>query len=220
VKGQRLRHRVLTVQTVAARLVGKATPNTGNPAQRDFRKLRQPRLSRRTFLGAAACLVLGLFGLVAPAEAQIVALGASNTRGMGVAFEAAYPAQLEAMLRTKGYRGRVLNAGISGDTTAGMLSRLDSAVPPDTRVVVLQPGANDLRRRGGGSAAREANIEQIVSRLSARGIQVVMLDNDMLRAVPDQYRQADGEHLTPEGYRLLASWLVPKVAPLIGLPPG
>jgi len=42
----------------------------------------------------------------------------------------------------------------------------------------------------------------------------------MLRAVPDQYRQADREYLTPEGYRLLASWLVPKVAPLIGLPPG
>ena len=160
------------------------------------------------------------FGLVAAAEAQIVALGASNTRGMGVAFEAAYPAHLEAMLRAKGYRGRVLNAGISGDTTAGMLSRLDSAVPPDIRVVVLQPGANDLRRRGGGPAARDANIEQIVSRLSARGIQVVMLDNDMLRAVPDQYRQADREHLTPEGYRLLASWLVPKVAPLIGLPAG
>jgi lysophospholipase L1-like esterase len=47
-----------------------------------------------------------------------------------------------------------------------------------------------------------------------------MLNNDMLRAVPDQYRQADREHLTSEGYRLLASWLVPKVVSLIGLPPG
>jgi acyl-CoA thioesterase-1 len=128
-----------------------------------------------------------LLGFAATAEAQIVALGASNTRGMGVAFEATYPAQLEAMLRAKGYRGGVLNAGISGDTTTGMLARLDSAVPPDTRVVILQPGANDLRRRGGGPAAREANIQQIVSRLRARGIQVVMLDNDMLRAVPDQF---------------------------------
>jgi acyl-CoA thioesterase-1 len=164
--------------------------------------------------------VLGLLGFAATAEAQIVALGASNTRGMGVAFEAAYPAQLEAILRAKGYRGGVLNAGISGDTTTGMLARLDSAVPPDTRVVILQPGANDLRRRGSGPAVREANIEQIVSQLRARGMQVVMLDNDMLRAVPDQYRQADRKHLTSEGYRLLASWLVPKVAPLIGLPPG
>ena len=200
---------------------GTAMPNTGDCGRPNFRILRRPRLSRRTFLCAAACLVLGLLGLVAAAEAQIIALGASNTRGMGVAFEAAYPAQLEAMLGAKGYRGRVLNAGISGDTTAGMLARLDSAVPPDTRVVILQPGANDLRgRRGVGPAAREANIQQIVSRLSTRGIHVVMLDNDMLRAVPDQYRQADREQLTPEGYRLLASWLVPKVAPLIGLPPG
>jgi acyl-CoA thioesterase-1 len=195
-------------------------PNTGDPARHDFRMLRQPRLSRGTFLGATACLVFGLFGLVAAAEAQIVALGASNTRCMSVAFEEAYPAQLEAMLRAKGYRGRVLNAGISGDTTSGMLARLDSAVPPDTRVVILQAGANDLRRRGGGPAARDANIEQIVSRLSARGIQVVILDNDMLHAVPDQYRQADQSHLTPEGYRLLASRLVPKVAALIGLPGG
>jgi acyl-CoA thioesterase I len=84
--------------------------------------------------------VPGLFGLVAAAEAQIVALGASNTRGMGVALDASYPAQLEAMPRSKGYRGRVVNAGISGDRTAGMLARLDSAVPPDTRMVMLQPG--------------------------------------------------------------------------------
>ena len=164
--------------------VGKAMPNREDRARHEFRMQRQPPLSRRTFLGASACLVFGLVGLVAAAQAQIVALGASNTRGMGVAFEEAYPAQLEAMLRAKGYRGRVLNAGISGDTTAGMLARLDSAVPPDTRVVILQPGGNDLRRRGSGAAARDANIQQIVARLSARGIQVVMLDNDMLHAVP------------------------------------
>jgi len=161
--------------------VGKAIENTGEPARHGCRMLRPLRLTRRTFLGAAACLVLGLLGFAATAEAQIVALGASNTRGMGVTFEEAYPAQLEAMLRAKGYRGGVLNAGISGDTTTGMLARLDSAVPPDTRVVILQPGANDLRRRGGGPAAREANIQQIVSRLRARGIQVVMLDNDVPR---------------------------------------
>ena len=69
-------------------------------------------------------------------------------RGMGVANEAAYPVQLEAMLRAKGYRGRVLNSGISGDTTAGMLARLDSAVPPDTRVVILQPSRCRCCRAG------------------------------------------------------------------------
>ena len=90
---------------------------TGELSRHDCRMLRPLRLSHRAFLGTAACLVLGLLGFAATAKAQIVALGASNTRGMGVAFEAAYPAQLEAMLRAKGYRGGVLNAGISGDTT-------------------------------------------------------------------------------------------------------
>jgi acyl-CoA thioesterase-1 len=161
------------------------------------------------------CLMLGL---PTAADAQIVALGASNTAGKGVSAESAYPAQLQTMLRAKWYQGQVLNAGLSGDTTAGMLARLDSAVPPGTRIVILQPGGNDLRGRRGGPAERAANIQQIVMRLKGRGIEVVMLENDMLQAVPDQYRQADWQHLTPEGYRLLASWLVPKVAPLLGLP--
>jgi acyl-CoA thioesterase I len=138
---------------------------------------------------------------------------------MGVAPQDAYPAQLEMMLRAKGYNGRVVNAGISGDTTAGMLARLDSAVPNGTRLVILQPGGNDYRRRGGGPEARAENVEQIVSRLRGRGIQVVMLENQMLSAVPSQYHQPDGQHLTPEGYRLLASRLLPQVAPALGLPP-
>ena len=103
-----------------------------------------------------------------------------------------------------------------------MLARLDSAVPNGTRVVILQPGGNDfVRRRGGlsgGSEARAENVEQIVSRLRSRGVQVIMLENQTLGAVPTQYHQPDGQHLTPEGYRLLASWLLPQVAPALGLP--
>ena len=167
-----------------------------------------------TLLGAVA-----LCGyLSAAAQAQVVALGASNTAGKGVAPQEAYPAQLEAMLRAKGYSGHVVNAGLNGDTTAGMLARLDNAVPNGTRVVILQPGGNDFRRRGGGPGARAENVEQIVSRLRSRGVQVIMLENQTLGAVPAQYHQSDGQHLTPEGYRLLASWLLPQVAPALGLP--
>ena len=156
--------------------------------------------------------------LSAAVQAQVVALGASNTAGKGVAPQEAYPAQLEAMLRAKGYNGHVVNAGLNGDTTAGMLARLDSAVPNGTRVVILQPGGNDFRRRGGGSETRAENVEQIMSRLRSRGVQVIMLENQTLGAVPAQYHQPDGQHLTPEGYRLLASWLLPQVAPALGLP--
>ena len=106
-------------------------------------------MTRRAEQMLRALLVLATVGAVTcPAGAQVVCLGASNTRGMGMANEAAYPVQLEAMLRAKGYRGRVLNSGISGDTTAGMLARLDSAVPPDTRVVILQPSRCRCCRAG------------------------------------------------------------------------
>ena len=133
--------------------------------------------------------------------------------------QAAYPAQLEAMLRARGYQGQVTNAGINGDTTSHMLARLSAAVPPGTRVVVLQPGGNDLRQ-GINPAERQGDVQQIVAQLKGRGIQVIVLGNQMLHAIPSQDRQPDGQHLTPDGYRLVASWLFPQVAQALGLPTG
>src|ERR1700720_2223718 len=114
------------------------------------------------------CLAL-LGGLaLAPASADaatVVALGASNTYGKGVARNEAYPAQLEAMLRAKGIDAHVINAGINGDTTGRMLSRL-GAVPAGTKIVILQPGGNDARKGQGHGAE---NVAAITSRLAARG---------------------------------------------------
>ena len=98
---------------------------------------------------------------------RIVALGDSNTAGFGVARQEAFPAQLEALLRTTGYDAQVFNAGISGDTTSGMLARLDSAAPPGTQIVIVQGGYNDLQR-GSSPAAIMANVEAILARLRAR----------------------------------------------------
>ena len=82
----------------------------------------------------AARLFLFVGFLIAPmlcsvdiAQAQIVAIGASNVAGRGVSSSDAWPAQLEGMLAAKGRNVHVTNAGISGDTNAGMLARLDSA---------------------------------------------------------------------------------------------
>src|SRR6195256_6691474 len=85
----------------------------------------------------------GLLYFSAAQAATVVALGASNTFGKGVSRAQAYPAQLEALLRAKGLNAHVVNAGINGDTTGGMLARLDRVVPKGTRVFILQP-------RGGG----------------------------------------------------------------------
>jgi acyl-CoA thioesterase-1 len=152
-----------------------------------------------------------------PADAQVVCLGASNTAGKGVSQQEAYPAQLEIMLRARHYDGGVANAGVSGDTTWGMLNRLESAVPIGTRVVILQPGGNDERH--GAASWRDANISQIVERLRARQVGVIMLENQSIGAIRRQVYGSDGQHLTAEGYRLLAAQLLPQVAPALGLPP-
>jgi acyl-CoA thioesterase I len=159
-------------------------------------------------LARAAVIALGLLDASAAANGQVVALGASNTAGKGVSAQDAYPAQLEAMLRAKGFAVMVANAGVSGDTTAGMLTRLDSAVPQGTRVVILQPGGND---RGAPSS-----VPQILARLRAKGVKVVMVENSMLAAIPAPMHQPDRIHLTAEGYHLLAGRLLPRVASALG----
>jgi acyl-CoA thioesterase-1 len=166
-------------------------------------------LQRMCRAGTFAAMLLWACG--SADAATIVALGASNTFGKGVARNQAYPAQLEAILRSKGHEVRVINAGVNGETTGAMLSRLDRAVPNGTSIVILQPGGNDQRR--GVESERAHNISQIESRLTARGIKVIMLENGMLHGLP---HQPDGEHLTAEGYRMLAQSLVEQVAGGLG----
>jgi acyl-CoA thioesterase-1 len=161
-------------------------------------------------LATAACLVVAL--AVARADAAsgiVVALGASNTYGKGVARNQAYPAQLEAILRARGHTVRVINAGINGNTTRQMLARLDSTTR-GASLVILQPGGND-RRKGEGDTTQ--NIAEIQSRLSARGVRVVMMKNGMFRGLP---KQPDGQHMTPEGYRMLAEAIAGQVEGSLG----
>jgi acyl-CoA thioesterase-1 len=155
------------------------------------------------FVAGFGALLLG--GVVH--AATVVALGASNTFGKGVSRGQAYPAQLEALLRARGLSVRVINAGINGDTTGGMLARLDRVVPKGTGVVILQPGGNDRRKLAAD------NTPAIQSRLGAMGIKVVMLPNDMLHGLP---HQPDRQHFTPEGYHMLAEELVAQVATALG----
>jgi len=166
-------------------------------------------ITRRVVLLAALLVVAGSADA---APINIVALGASNTYGKGVARGQDYPAQLQAMLRAKGLDARVANAGINGDTTGGMLARLSSAVPAGTQIVVLQPGGNDRRK---GQSGRESNIATITSQLAARNIKVIMLDR-VLGGMAPQHLQPDGQHLTPEGYRIIAARLLPQVTAAIG----
>jgi acyl-CoA thioesterase I len=140
---------------------------------------------------------------ISTGNAQIVALGASNTAGYGVGASPAYPAQLEQILRAKGRPMSVTNAGISGDTTGGMLARLSSAVPPGTKIVILQIGGNDARK-GISLASARANRAEIHRQLHARSIRTIEADGYVQSAVRSGLRQPDGIHMTPEGHRRVA----------------
>jgi acyl-CoA thioesterase-1 len=177
-------------------------------------------IMRKSFLAVAFLALLASAWNANAAPLNIVALGASNTSGRGqgshpggVSRNQAYPAQLEAMLRAKGIDAHVRNAGIPGDTTGGMLQRMDSAVPNGTQIVILQTGGNDARKGVGGDTA--ANTAQITGKLQARGIKVILLDN-LNAYAPSGTRDPDGEHYNAQGHAAIAAGLLPRVLAAAG----
>jgi acyl-CoA thioesterase I len=155
-------------------------------------------------------VVLLTLAAIASADAQIVVLGASSTAGYGVGAAAAFPAQLEAMLRAKGRPMSLSAAGVSGDTTGGMLARLSGAVPPGTRIVILQIAGNDAMK-GMSPVAAAANRAEIRRQLHARGIRTIEADGYVMSALRSGLRQADGIHMTAEGHRRVAEQLAASI---------
>jgi acyl-CoA thioesterase I len=153
-------------------------------------------------------VVLAIASPLAAAPLNIVAIGASNTTGFGVGEANAYPAVLQALLRKRGINANVTNAGANGDVTAGMLSRLDSAVPKGTDIVILQPGANDLRFFG-TKEARTANIAAMVARVRARGIRVIVYDPD---PIPSDWYQWDHIHFNAAAHAKIAATLAAQIS--------
>jgi acyl-CoA thioesterase-1 len=110
----------------------------------------------------------------APVDApRIVFLGDSLTAGYGLAKEASVPALIQKRLRESGYPHHVVNAGVSGDTSAGGLSRLDWSLEGDVQILVLELGAND-GLRGLPVAGLKKNLTEIITRAQARDIKVVL----------------------------------------------
>jgi acyl-CoA thioesterase I len=144
------------------------------------------------------------------APVRIVAIGASNTHGWYVGNAGAYPTQLQVLLRAKQIDAQITNAGVPFDTTAMMLRRLDREVPDGTDIVILQPGANDLRFLG-TREQRAINIAEMERRLRARGIKVVVYDEE----IPLRYYTLDFIHLTREGHAMIAAALLPRLIILI-----
>jgi acyl-CoA thioesterase-1 len=121
-------------------------------------------------------LVLQLVALAPPATAQervIVAFGDSLTAGLGVPADQTYPALLGERLRREGYEYKVVNAGVSGDTTAGGLRRVDWALRLKPEIVILELGVNDALR-GQNLTSVRSNLDQLVARFQGAGARVLI----------------------------------------------
>jgi acyl-CoA thioesterase-1 len=164
-----------------------------------------PPLARRKLAGfGAAALLTPMspgFAEGEQREIRILALGDSLTAGYGLSRSEGFVAQLQAALRARGIRARVLDAGVSGDTTAGGRARLDWALAdrPDAAIVAL--GGNDLLRAIPPEATY-ANLDDILRRLKQRNIPALLagmlaprnLGAEYVEAFEGAYRRLAREH--------------------------
>jgi acyl-CoA thioesterase I len=124
-------------------------------------------------LGLAILLTAAGAAPAAPA-ARILAFGDSLTAGFGLSPEQAFPARLQASLAALGIAVQVLNGGISGDTTADGVARLDWALADHPDIVLVELGANDALR-GIDPKLSYANLDKILARLKASGVRAMLL---------------------------------------------
>ena len=149
---------------IAALLAGAACSKE-SPSTRDG--LREPQVAAPSGHGAADSSVK------TDSRPRIVFLGDSLTAGLGLAADQSYPALLQRKLDEKGYRYEVVNAGVSGDTSAGGLRRLDWSLEGDVKILVVALGAND-GLRGLSPQDMRANLSAILDRASQKGITVIL----------------------------------------------
>jgi acyl-CoA thioesterase-1 len=104
---------------------------------------------------------------------KMVVLGDSLSAGLGLSVSAAFPARLKRSLEANGIVVDMINAGVSGDTASGGRDRLDWSIPEGTDAVIVELGANDALR-GVDPAVTRAALTDILARLKARGIAVLL----------------------------------------------
>ncbi|MFN0115986.1 MAG: arylesterase [Paracoccaceae bacterium] len=159
-----------------------------------------------------AALIL-VFPFAAAAEpVKIVAMGDSLTQGYGLPPEQGFVPQLQAWLAANGSGAVVVNAGVSGDTTAGGRERADWALEPGAGALILELGANDMLR-GLDPGEAKANLSAILAKAKERGLPVLLIGIEAPGNYGEGYKAAfDG--LWPElsmayGTLLVADFLAP-----------
>ncbi|HLF83235.1 MAG TPA: arylesterase [Blastocatellia bacterium] len=120
---------------------------------------------------------------------KIVAFGDSLTAGFGLPQSASYPALLQKKLDAEGLAYEVVNAGVSGDTSAGGVRRVDWALEGDVKIVILELGANDILRGQPVDAMKE-NLARIIERVKAHGATVLLAGMEAPTNSGIDYRKA------------------------------
>lgn len=197
-------------------------------------------VTRRHILFAAPLLAAG--PALGARRKVVTMLGDSITAGLGLPAAQALPARLEAGLVKRGASAIVRGAGVSGDTSAGGLARVDFSVQGDTDICLVALGGNDLLQ-GLDPKTTRANLDQIIARLQKRKIGVVLaglqppaaigrsyardfaalyadlakarhvpLYPDLLSGIGPALRQRDGLHPNAQGAQVIADNLAPVVA--------
>jgi acyl-CoA thioesterase-1 len=176
----------------------------GRPEQAGCRLKGGPLRKFVNVLSAALAVLCLHLAPAGAAPVRVMMLGDSLTAGYGLAPEKALPAQLEAALKQAGLDVRVLNAGVSGDTTAGGLARLDWSLAENPDYVLVGLGANDALR-GLDPERAYANLDAILTRLRAKGIKTLLLGMlappnlgaDYGRRFREIYRRLAEKHRVP-----------------------
>jgi acyl-CoA thioesterase I len=137
------------------------------------------KLSLRAFLLASLLFVSAVVAAAQPY--RIVGFGDSLMAGFGLNAGEGFTEKLQAALKANGRDVEVINAGVSGDTTSGGLSRLDWSIPDGTQLVILELGANDMLRAVSPEIA-ENNLDAMLAKLKARKIPVLLAG---MRAAPN-----------------------------------
>jgi acyl-CoA thioesterase-1 len=171
----------------------------------------------------------------------ILAFGDSMTAGYGVAPDMNYPAQLQKLLDERGYKYRVVNMGVTGDTTRGGVGRLSRALGAGPDIVILELGSND---RSNGISPKQTvdNLEQMIARFQKTHIAVVLAGRslpreeggeDVYASLANKYHLtlipsflagvsgspnltiADGTHPNADGYAIVVKTIMTSLEPLL-----
>lgn len=168
----------------------------------------------------------------------ILAFGDSMTAGYGVPGEMSYPAQLQKTLDERGFKYRVVNMGVTGDTTRGGLTRMSRALTANPVIVILELGSND-RSNGISPKQTQENLDQMIARFQKTRIAVVLAGrnlsggDDVFGSLANKYHLplipsflagvsgnpnltiSDGTHPNADGYAIVVKTVMTSLEPLL-----